>query len=922
MKNTIFTIFILALFIISGCQPLIIAPGYICNEDNVNVVLVLDTSGTMYGTKLTMAKDAMTSFASTLLANPNNKISVVTFGNNATTKSQLTNGLETIKVAINSITLASGRTCIGCGLNAAMLNLPVSTTSKNIIVLLSDGAPNECNKECDTTLCGDFPSTATPCTNYALDKARLVASQRSAKIYTIGVGITGYTEALLKDIATIGNGEAFNIVEMDGAVEVYNKIVNQVCKNECDITSPTYCVKGSRQCTNQDVMECVDSDADNCGDSYNKVTSCSGNFQCINGGCSCKSTIFCSNGKSNGDRWCDGLSIKKCTTSTSTCASSIITEASCVSPQSCDTTSGTPQCKCLSDCTVGDKRYPSSLGGTYDECVASSPCNKYESRTCPYGREYDTYTKNCECKASLNQCNNVNLQNTYRCTDLNTRQLCTKVANSELKGQSCWEFKAADTNQYPNTRECIGGDYVCKLDICAHDECSGDGQLIRECVTGLDTRCPSLSSFKNCPTDYKCSSTTWKCEPQHSCNPNDENNGKYMRCNPSLNSEIQECKKGVDGVFRWTTMQSLSCGLGYVCTTGSNAFCTLAYSVDIISKDNYGVGSPVSDVQIKLSSNELDIANIVVVSCLESEKLGCTDETKYSSLIQQRTDLAGKTPMISFNSPSKTGTWYISSYVKDYKATTLKSKAVSITKGLDLAVSIPTTNFINQDITVTYRATDGDTGAQLVPNMDIYLTMNGNPIAYTPAGVNGFKFKVNAVGTVHYKIIGMYSGYSNDIEEGDIEIIHPSQIYTLKVDNEDISKLTEYRIDSGTHNIEISVVRGTEYLRIDTSNLRMRNPAQSSEEGSVLNFLRSNDNKYTSTYNFADKGRTYYLEGSYVVIESGEVINIEKPINIAGSASGGGDEPVFDPLILYGIGGLFVVALVTTIVIVKLRRRK
>lgn len=145
--------------------------------------------------------------------------------------------------------------------------------------------------------------------------------------------------------------------------------------------------------------------------------------------------------------------------------------------------------------------------------------------------------------------------------------------------------------------------------------------------------------------------------------------------------------------------------------------------------------------------------------------------------------------------------------------------------------------------------------------------------------------------------------------------------YEIKViiDGENIDEVLENKIDSGMAEIKLIVSEDSNNLRIGTSNIILRNPAQSIGEGTNLNFQRNEANEYIANYDFKDKGKTYFLEGSYTLLDSGEIIALEKHINVKGGA---GEEPVFDPLIMWGGFVIFAVVIIVTVILLKKRKKK
>ena len=121
-----------------------------------------------------------------------------------------------------------------------------------------------------------------------------------------------------------------------------------------------------------------------------------------------------------------------------------------------------------------------------------------------------------------------------------------------------------------------------------------------------------------------------------------------------------------------------------------------------------------------------------------------------------------------------------------------------------------------------------------------------------------------------------------------------------------VQDLTESRVDTGSQTIEIKVWEGSTTLDIDASNLKVRNPAQAIGEGTKLSFRKDSSGTYKATFNFIEPGKTYYLEGTYTILKTGEIIPVEKTINTAGSSTGA-EATVFDPtFIVYAVIGFII----------------
>lgn len=106
-----------------------------------DIVLVLDVSGSMAGTPLEETKKASVNFVETILGEQAN-IGVVTYDTGANRASDFSTSKTALESVISDIEDGGG-TNIEIGLQEAETMLSASTAKKKIIVLMSDGEPND-----------------------------------------------------------------------------------------------------------------------------------------------------------------------------------------------------------------------------------------------------------------------------------------------------------------------------------------------------------------------------------------------------------------------------------------------------------------------------------------------------------------------------------------------------------------------------------------------------------------------------------------------------------------------------------------------------------------------------------------------------------------------------------------------------------
>lgn len=105
-----------------------------------DIVLVIDKSNSMRGTKIAKAKEAAIAFIEKLLPSTQTRIAVVSFSDGVTVNQALTNDATSLKDAVNRIGTSQG-TFTQAGIKQAEALLANSNADMKNIVLLSDGEP-------------------------------------------------------------------------------------------------------------------------------------------------------------------------------------------------------------------------------------------------------------------------------------------------------------------------------------------------------------------------------------------------------------------------------------------------------------------------------------------------------------------------------------------------------------------------------------------------------------------------------------------------------------------------------------------------------------------------------------------------------------------------------------------------------------
>lgn len=196
-------------------------------HEGVNVVLALDTSGSMAATdyppnRLEAAKSAAEQLLSGL--EPEDYAGVVTFEAGAMSAAYLSPEHERVIAKLMAIRLKDGPTALGDGLALAVDMADAIPNRKKVVVLLSDGVNNA----------GVISPT----------EAAAFAVEREVRVYTIGLGSTGAVrigtgadgtaqyadldEAALKEIAEETGGAYFRSVDGATLKEIYAALPGEI----------------------------------------------------------------------------------------------------------------------------------------------------------------------------------------------------------------------------------------------------------------------------------------------------------------------------------------------------------------------------------------------------------------------------------------------------------------------------------------------------------------------------------------------------------------------------------------------------------------------------------------------------------------------------------------------------------------------
>jgi Mg-chelatase subunit ChlD len=219
----------------------------------VDVILVIDRSGSMLGTPLRDAKNAAKAFVDMLhfTSDPSttDKVGVVSYSTWGRLDIGLTNDKEAVKAKIESLT-AGGFTNIGDAVFKAQAELNISRPfASDVMIVLSDGVANRDHAGHE---CISWPTRDTTCTLDAVHQAA-AAKSLGTTIFTIGLnlddverkhpgsGLLG--ESTLQRMAS-GSSYYFRATESGYLMEIYERISGMIAPAASDLVIVDFVTPG------------------------------------------------------------------------------------------------------------------------------------------------------------------------------------------------------------------------------------------------------------------------------------------------------------------------------------------------------------------------------------------------------------------------------------------------------------------------------------------------------------------------------------------------------------------------------------------------------------------------------------------------------------------------------------------------------
>ena len=186
---------------------------------DTDIISVIDLSGSMQGTKISLAKDANIDFINEVISgNGEHKIGLVSYSNSANREHDLSRDNDSLISAINFLS-ATGATCICCGINEAVDMIKDSVNSKMMIVM-SDG---DATRTCSQQGTGDSSEDTIQAAKDAYENYGIV-------VHTIAFG-TGSDIETMNKTAIAGNGNLY-VSNIAGLSDIYSDVTEEVQKTE------------------------------------------------------------------------------------------------------------------------------------------------------------------------------------------------------------------------------------------------------------------------------------------------------------------------------------------------------------------------------------------------------------------------------------------------------------------------------------------------------------------------------------------------------------------------------------------------------------------------------------------------------------------------------------------------------------------
>lgn len=927
-KTMIIALILVSILFLSSCE---LVGTYICTENEVNVILITDWSGSMLD-KESVLRDSMKEFASKLLSNPKNKVGIVIYAFDTETWGSLppTNDLNSIKAFVNSLDEPTGATCTGCGLKKAQELFDIHSTNHNQVVLFSDGATNVYKEEDGTVGYCVKAEDQHLCNNDVKNKAQALVNAHHPTIYTVYYAHIADDESLkqsMQDIATIGTGESFEAILIDGISEVYNNVVNKICTSKCDVNSPNYCIIGEERCNGKNIQICQDTNNDECGDSFITTETCGTGLTCVGNQCVCET-----NECTLGQQWCEGTGFRECVLDSNGCTiiSSIIP---CNQGEVCS--GGVCGCPDAS-CAVGTSQCTTTT--SYKECgVYEGVCPTWSGSTaCPTGQICEN--GNCICPETGNNAGDRRcVGDGYQIYDVQGADLCPSWSPTIAcpTGQSCngGVCGCPPTGNNVGDKRCITSTGYQIYDVQGSNVCPSWSNSI-ECPTGQfcnggecscpttvyqlgDTRCydkysyqlwsvytgscPSWGTPVDCPTGQECLNGICGC-PDTACILGD------TRC---YGNTVQECIL-LGSCPEWSNKEV--CGGDSICIKQSPAQCYQYFdSVEIITEEEYNYDDPIT-IDVLVYTQIQDLTGVKVYPSLKAD--GKTIQSFPLPLVMYDNKVS-----FSFDPITQSHDQF-SVEVRLVKDTIeeIATKDLNIKKKLELRLSNTPPNYVREEARILVSVTPAGADYTLE---DISI-LNPENINIQPSSitVSEIKFTPISVGTYTIQASAKGIDYAKTTDSIYIGVDSKTASVEYYIDNEEFSSIEGLSVDTGKHTLLIkSFISGGVAYDLDAIDLYLI-PPEGEQYQTKMKFVKSTTGEAKAEFNLKKPSVAYRIKGYLQIFDTDTVDGENFPVNIPFKTVGEEDQILPDINYSWLIYGAIIVIVLTVLILLMVRAKR
>lgn len=230
-------------------------------DDPAEVMLVLDVSGSMSGSKIQEAKAGAKQLVNAV--GEDDEVGLVTFASGASVVESLTEDAATVESAIDGLS-ADGSTDMESAIDAAADELETGDSERQYMVVLSDGHPN---------VNGDGKNENDPEWQDAdpTDNAD-AAKDDGVKIYTIGYEVNSKTMDLLETVASSPADQFAYEADVSAVTNVFGQIGKQVAGEDAFFRGSLREFLAVSEATPDDGTFGIPLDGDRSDDDFEEVT--------------------------------------------------------------------------------------------------------------------------------------------------------------------------------------------------------------------------------------------------------------------------------------------------------------------------------------------------------------------------------------------------------------------------------------------------------------------------------------------------------------------------------------------------------------------------------------------------------------------------------------------------------------------------